>query len=494
MNRRRRYWLIGWLPLLLFVLIGGIPFIWQTVDREAQYRRSADSLTAAIRETDAIDPNWRWEDLDATRPDVPDEENIVRQIGVIHPLCGKRMGFRRNLILGGGPPINMLILEEVVATNQLYSPEEVAMLEEHQVDFEPALILARNLHQFEKARYRLSLARNPLTTLNRYPQDVREVLTLLGYECTRLEMKNRPSEVIRLLHGMINTTQSLKDELLLIPHLVRYAGRAIVAGEIERLLGRTEPGLALQELIEPLEKMTQTNDLIWGIRGERGSSHRMFEFYEQDDTELLRSLDDMRGFGPKSSKPFNAHEYRPYLKQDHATTLRLLNRLVETFELPLYEQVNATNRIALPRDDENMVLTHMFFPALVKVIEADRRTTAQIDCSRIAIAAELFRHENQRWPKDLQEIPKTWLKEIPIDPYDGKPMRYLIEAEGVVIYSVGLDQIDQQGKLEIRSAQGEPGDLGIRLWNPNKRRLPPPPELLPDPDELSEVPSPEEKN
>ena len=492
MNRRRRYWLIGWFPISLFVLIGAILLVWEIIDRELQYGKSADSLAAAIRETDAIDPNWRWEALDATRPEVPDDENIVKQIELIYR-SANQLGNRRGLA-------SNLTLEEV-APNQLHSPEFIALLEEQQKRCEPGLTIARNLHQFEKGRYRVSLPKNPLTMgLGQFLQEGREVLTLLRNECIRLGIENRPAEAVHLIHGMVNTAQASRDALYLMDHLLRNAGRATVVDEIQRLLGRTEPGAALQELIEPLEKMSDKNHLIWGIRGERAWSHRVFELWEQDEGELVRWIDQSRDFG-LIRKPVSIRNYRPFLKQDHATKLRFFNRMIETFELPLYEQVEAVNRLRLLTQDENSLDALMASPgvnsldALIaspggeQILEAERRGTALIDSARVAIAAELFRHENQRWPKDLQEIPQKWLKEIPVDPYDGKPMRYRIEEEGIVIYSVGADQIDQQGQLDLRPARGNPGDLGIRLWNPNKRRLPPPPpqpELLEFPDELVE--------
>ena len=89
---------------------------------------------------------------------------------------------------------------------------------------------------------------------------------------------------------------------------------------------------------------------------------------------------------------------------------------------------------------------------------------------------------------------KDLLAEIPVDPYDGKPLRYRLLDDGAVVYSVALDLIDQQGKLNIQAGHGEPGDLGIRLWNPENRRLAAPPmrpELLPfpiDPDDPNQIP------
>jgi hypothetical protein len=67
------------------------------------------------------------------------------------------------------------------------------------------------------------------------------------------------------------------------------------------------------------------------------------------------------------------------------------------------------------------------------------------------------------------------LAAVPLDPFDGAPLRYKQLADGVVIYSVGTDQVDDGGKLATAGADMiKPGfDLGYRLWNVVKRRQKP---------------------
>ena len=68
---------------------------------------------------------------------------------------------------------------------------------------------------------------------------------------------------------------------------------------------------------------------------------------------------------------------------------------------------------------------------------------------------------------------------IPDDPYTGDPIIYRRLADGVVIYSVGLDGKDDGGNVDVVNVS-EPGtDIGIRLWDPAKRRQPPEPPAAP---------------
>jgi hypothetical protein len=109
--------------------------------------------------------------------------------------------------------------------------------------------------------------------------------------------------------------------------------------------------------------------------------------------------------------------------------------------------------------------------------ESHRRGIAQVRCTRTAIACELFRIEHDRWPESLEHLVPTFLAEVPVDPFDGEALRYLLVGDGVVIYSIGHDEVDDGGELSRQwiDQRGERWDIGIRLWDVVQRRLPAPP-------------------
>jgi hypothetical protein len=67
------------------------------------------------------------------------------------------------------------------------------------------------------------------------------------------------------------------------------------------------------------------------------------------------------------------------------------------------------------------------------------------------------------------------LAAVPLDPFDGEPLRYRRFEDGIVIYSTSSDGVDNNGNLD-REHPDQPGvDVGCRLWNVAKRRQPPRP-------------------
>ena len=80
MRRWVKRTLLG-LGLLLF--IAAAVFL---IRREIIFAQSEDELREAIAETERIDPHWRWDDLQANREPVPDEQNAVYQIAEVKRL------------------------------------------------------------------------------------------------------------------------------------------------------------------------------------------------------------------------------------------------------------------------------------------------------------------------------------------------------------------------------------------------------------------------
>jgi hypothetical protein len=115
-----------------------------------------------------------------------------------------------------------------------------------------------------------------------------------------------------------------------------------------------------------------------------------------------------------------------------------------------------------------------------KMIEAERRARSLLRSASSAVAAERFRLERGRWPESLEELVPAYLRAVPLDPFDGRPLRFRRLADGVVVYSVGPDGTDDGGEvLNDPQTPGLPKDSGTRLWDPRQRRLPAPPLVPP---------------
>ena len=88
----------------------------------------------------------------------------------------------------------------------------------------------------------------------------------------------------------------------------------------------------------------------------------------------------------------------------------------------------------------------------------------------VCLALERYRQAKHAWPATLDALAPDYLSSVPLDPFDGKPLRYRQLPDGLVVYSVGTDRVDNEGNLADGKKMIQPGyDIGYRMWNVDKR-------------------------
>jgi hypothetical protein len=108
-------------------------------------------------------------------------------------------------------------------------------------------------------------------------------------------------------------------------------------------------------------------------------------------------------------------------------------------------------------------------------------TTALLRCTVVALAVERYRVLTGEWPASLDVIPGAILSAVPLDPFSGKPLLLARRPDGVTVYSVGRDAVDDGGAIQPPfPLGGNAGDIGIRLYDTNQRGLPPKPAATTD--------------
>ena len=95
---------------------------------------------------------------------------------------------------------------------------------------------------------------------------------------------------------------------------------------------------------------------------------------------------------------------------------------------------------------------------------------AHCRCITTALAAERYRLEHGTWPTTWEQVSPKYLPARLLDPFTGKPLFLKTHPDGLVIYSVGYNGIDDGGKIFPVEKQFY-NDIGYRLWNPEWRRV-----------------------
>ena len=126
--------------------------------------------------------------------------------------------------------------------------------------------------------------------------------------------------------------------------------------------------------------------------------------------------------------------------RDHAELIQMDNRLVEIAKLPMEQRQERFDELEKEMPGQPPAV-RLLMPAVSKLAEADRRRVAMLRCATVLIACERYRLAHGRWPTALAELTPAFLKAVPLDPFDGKPLRLAVWDEGLVIYSIGKDAV-----------------------------------------------------
>jgi hypothetical protein len=76
------------------------------------------------------------------------------------------------------------------------------------------------------------------------------------------------------------------------------------------------------------------------------------------------------------------------------------------------------------------------------------KRVAQLEVVKTLVAVERHRLAHAGLPETLDQLVPDYLAEVPVDPFDGRPLRYRRTDQGFVVYSVGEDGKDDGGKQE----------------------------------------------
>ena len=100
-----------------------------------------------------------------------------------------------------------------------------------------------------------------------------------------------------------------------------------------------------------------------------------------------------------------------------------------------------------------------FVPRMGWIAERDLVFQTHLDLARAALAVERYRLATGALPVALDALVPSYLKEVPLDPFDGRPIRYTRQTSGYVLYSVDADGQDNAGREQVGEDRDVPYDL-----------------------------------
>ena len=112
-------------------------------------------------------------------------------------------------------------------------------------------------------------------------------------------------------------------------------------------------------------------------------------------------------------------------------------------------------------------LISLLLPAAQKVQQAADRTEQMQRNLHVAFALAVYRKDNGSYPMKLDALAPKYLAQVPQDLFSGKGLIYRPRENGYLLYSVGANGKDEEGRGPEDTPPGD--DLSIRMPLPELR-------------------------
>lgn len=300
---------------------------------------------------------------------------------------------------------------------------------------------------------------------------IKGLTQLMHVHATAALEAGRSAEAMSDLKVGFRITDSIRDEPLLINHLVRVASLAINLQTLrEGLVRHAWSDAQLAEVERYLASLNLLAEYKHAMRGERVCSVSGLDYLRRQgfrDNPLIHAEDNRRG-------PFSFGLVlmpRGWLYQNMLN----ISRMHQDFSLTVVDErghrvfpeisENGTRALENMRKGPNTYFAKLLLPALGKAILRTARMQVYVDAARVACALERYRLANGRLPDHLEALTPSFLAEIPKDVMDAKPLRYRLKADGsYVLYSVGWNRSDDGGELVLKQDETAGLDLEKGDW------------------------------
>lgn len=454
----RRWWIVPALALSALLLLAVLTAAVIALRLRQQHHAAAAAVRAEVRRIQAAGEPITTEDLYAYHRAPPGAADITKQwLDAIQSFTEQQFiaDSKALPMVGEGP---QELLRPAAPSSQLAAAE--AFLAKYDQTLLATLAAARLEGecrfptQFEKG----------IATLLHHPQRLRYVSRLLALNGRVRVLAGDTDGALESLEAMFATSDTLEHQMFLIEHLVRIAILNSALEEAEWLLNETpltdEQLARIEARLEPLDLQ---DGLTNGLVGERAMLYDLFHHLPMLANEQVAQGVKL----PAIALGRDGQLGRP---ADCLKMLELLGQTIEASREPFpeasrkVEQVNDRLRAIAgsrnPLDKMQYLVTILMTPAVGSGFEATARGQARRDALLAAIAAERHRLKTGSFSAKLADLVPAYLPAVPIDPFDGQPLRMIAGEGELTIYSVGQNEKDDGG---VATTTGRDGDIVVRV-------------------------------
>ena len=336
------------------------------------------------------------------------------------------------------------------------------------------LEIARRAAQLETGVYPLKPEEVPFAIVLPHLLPLRDLTRLCACQTVATAQSGDGAAAALSVKDGLRARASLGEGWTIPEAVVGFTCDAITYGSLECAMQLGEMRAEdVRMLRGELARQEQTTDMTSAFIGERAMGIFAFSASREELNRLS---------GGKTVTGMGLYCTMPGLREKDALFyLDVMGRYVEACSLPEREQMAESQRIlksfdrAMFEGGPNHILSAMLMPAMRKALGESLKARVRLRVARTALAVEEYRMANGHWPDTLYELVPQYLDAVPPDAFSDGPLRYVLDDEGALVYSLGTNAEDEGGlRMEdapiVREIQhSQAWDIPFRLLDPELR-------------------------
>ena len=334
---------------------------------------------------------------------------------------------------------------------QSLTAEQKQLLSGYVVMNEAALVKAGEALELPRCRYPVDFSPGLNTSLS-HLRVLGELGRIAEFRSLLALDSNQPDDAISSIANMLGMARTLDDEPNYISQLMHGKLINMATTTLEYCLnthGLSETSLV--NMSPSFAAVRQTNLMARVFIGERAES---IPYFQSRSAWVMKNGDELIADPPPVKfwiLGVNARDLVFYLK--------VMDTNIAFASLPFPHNPNTISNFwsevfdTIERHPYTSLHYHhpfefsaTFLPSIQILLKLEAEYAANLRLATTALAVERFRLAHGKTPEKLDELVPQFLSAVPLDPFNGQPLRYHRLNKGYVIYSIGDDCHDDGGR------------------------------------------------
>lgn len=271
---------------------------------------------------------------------------------------------------------------------------------------------------------------------------------LLSGRILYLAQTHQTEKLSAAIHSLLKFAESPIRQGILVDEMIAAAMKVLAVNSLEYALSQVI--FTNAELANLQQQFYDIQDLEAGYRG-----------FIKDRIYFLISV--LSPFDERFEPPTHLNRWRErvysvlgLMQKEYVMHLDYFERCIDAAQLPLHERTHKFGEIHMDfAEDVSRWQIYIFsISANMKCAEIDMRVIGRLRCAEMALAIERYRLARGEVPGSLEDLVPEFMEAVPLEPFDGEPLRYIRHEEGgYTLYCIGDDWVDNGGLSKEQMAE-----------------------------------------